>query len=149
MGGWIALLLARQMPEHIAGIIGIAAAPDFTEDKMWAEFTDHQKSELLKAGSVAVPSDYSDEPYIITRKLIEDGRDNLVLRDPLRLDFPLYLLHGTADTDVAVSVPLRILDHVEAADASLLLIKDADHRFSSDENLDLITETLDRLLGRL
>ena len=145
MGGWISLLVARAMPERIAGLVTIAAAPDFTEDSMWANFTDAQKT-ALAAGQVALPSDYGD-PYIITKRLIEDGRDHLVLRDPLSLPFPVRFLQGTADKDVAMSVALRLLDHADGPDMRLTLVDGADHRFSNDENLDLITQTVGALAG--
>lgn len=145
MGGWISLLLAKRMPERVAGLIGIAAAPDFTEDSMWDGFNADQRRELVKTGQVALPSDYSDEPYIITRRLIEDGRTQLVLRDPLRLPFPVRLLHGTDDADVAVSVPLRLIAHAECADMQLTLIKGADHRLSTEANLAQLIETVETL----
>ncbi|MEM6354793.1 MAG: alpha/beta hydrolase [Pseudomonadota bacterium] len=145
MGGWIALLLARAMPEKVAAIVGIAAAPDFTEDSMWAAFGAEERAALATEGQVALPSDYSDEPYVITRRLIEDGRRNLVLRNPLPLPFPVRLLHGTADTDVPVARGLALLDHMDCADARLTLVKDADHRFSGPTELDLITATIEGL----
>ncbi len=140
MGGWIALLLARALPARVAGLVGIAAAPDFTEDSMWQGFDAAQKQTLMEEGQVALPSDYSDDPYIITRRLIEDGRNQLVLRDPLPLPMPVRLLHGTADADVALSVPLRLIEHATALDMCLTLVKGADHRFSTPEALAL-TET--------
>ena len=88
MGGWISLLAARAMPERIAALVTIAAAPDFTEDSMWAGFSDAQRTELSETGRVALPSAYSDAPYVITRRLIEEGRENLVLRSPLPCRFP-------------------------------------------------------------
>ncbi|MFV2053557.1 alpha/beta hydrolase [Aliiroseovarius sp. YM-037] len=138
MGGWIALLVCRAMSERVAGLVGIAAAPDFTEDSMWAGFDDAQRAALAEVGQVELPSDYSDEPYIITRRLIEEGRDQLVLRDPLPLPFPVRLLQGTADEDVELSVALRLLDHAEGDDIRLTLVKSADHRFSDDACLRLI-----------
>ncbi len=149
MGGWIALLLARGMPERVAGLVGIAAAPDFTEDSMWAEFDAGQRARLMETGRLELPSDYSDDPYVITRRLIVDGREQLVLRAPLRLHCPVRLLHGTADADVALSVPLRLIEHAEAADMRLTLVKGADHRFSTPENLDLITATVEDVLARV
>jgi len=137
MGGWIALLLAKRIPERIAGLVGIAAAPDFTEDSMWAGFSETQKVRLAQTGQVALPSDYG-EPYIITKKLIEDGRDRLVLRDPLALPFPVRLLQGTADEDVEMSVALRLLDHADGDDIQLTFVKGADHRFSTPECLALV-----------
>lgn len=146
MGGWIALLLARQAPGRIAGLVGIAAAPDFTEDSMWAGMDPQQRSAFEADGHIELPSEYSDEPYMITRKLIEDGRENLVLRGPLVLPFPVRLLHGTADRDVAQTVPLALLAHASGSDMRLTLVKDADHRFSASENLALIASTLKELL---
>ncbi|MEO0702844.1 MAG: alpha/beta hydrolase [Pseudomonadota bacterium] len=148
MGGWIALLVARAMPDRVAGLVGIAAAPDFTEDSMWAGFTDAEKARLTEQGRVEQPSDYSDEPYIITRRLIEEGRDQLVLRAPLPAPFPVRLLHGTADTDVALSVPLRLIDHIDSPDARLTLVKDADHRFSDPDQLDLIVDAIGQVTAR-
>jgi pimeloyl-ACP methyl ester carboxylesterase len=145
MGGWIALLVARALPERVAGLVGIAAAPDFTEDGMWADFDDEQRRELMENGQVALPSDYSDEPYIVTRRLIEDGRDHLVLRTPLKLPVPVRLLQGSADTDVPLQVALRLFEHAECPDLRLTLVKDADHRFSDERCLALIARTLEDL----
>lgn len=147
MGGWIALLLARRFPERVAGLVGIAAAPDFTEDSMWSGFTEVQRQALLVDGRVALPSAYSDEPYVVTRRLIEEGRANLVLREPLRIGAPVRLLQGTADEDVDRSVALRLLDHIEGPDVRLTLVKGADHRFSAPRELALIGRTLDALAG--
>lgn len=145
MGGWIALLLAREMPHRIAGLVGIAAAPDFTEDSMWAGFSEAQRRALLEAGRVELPSDYDDGPYVITRRLIETGREALVLRDPLPLPFPSRFLQGTADADVELSVALRLLDHASGPDIRLTLVKGADHRFSSPACLALIEATVAEL----
>lgn len=148
MGGWIALLVARAMPEKVAGLVGIAAAPDFTEDSMWEGFDAAQKTEMAENGRVELPSDYDDGPYVITRKLIEDGRENLVLRSPLALPFPTRFLQGTADVDVEVSVAMRLLEHVEGEDIRLTLVKGADHRFSTPECLYLIAKTCEKVIAR-
>jgi len=149
MGGWIALLLARRMPEKVAALVGIAAAPDFTEDMMWAEFTADQRAELMRAGRVALPSDYSDEPYLITRRLIEDGRENLVLRAPLPLPFPVRLLQGTEDADVPQAVALRLLAHLDSPDARLQLVKGADHRFSEPREIAIIRAAIEEVSAAL
>lgn len=146
MGGWIALLLARRIPDRIAGLIGIAAAPDFTEDSMWAGFDADQRHELQTKGRVNLPSDYADAPYTITRRLIEDGRQHLTLRTPLHLPFPVRLLQGTNDTDVPPAVALRLMDHATAPDLTLTLVKGADHRFSTPDCLHLIVQALDNIL---
>ncbi len=147
MGGWQALLLARAIPERIAGMVTIAAAPDFTEDGYWASFTDAQKAELAEKGFVAIPSDY-DEDYIISKRLIEEGRDRLVLRNPLRLDFPVRFLQGTNDTAVPTQTAVRLLNHVEGDDIRLTLVKGADHRFSDPDCLVLIEKSLEKVLSR-
>ncbi|MCB1338032.1 MAG: alpha/beta hydrolase [Maritimibacter sp.] len=147
MGGWIAALIARDEPGRIAGLVGIAAAPDFTEDSMWRDFTDEERARLMAEGQVALPSEYGD-PYPITRRLIEDGRRNLVLRTPLRIDAPVRLLQGTADADVERGVALGMLDHIEGSDVRLTLVKHADHRFSSPEALALVVASIEDVLGQ-
>jgi pimeloyl-ACP methyl ester carboxylesterase len=144
MGGWIALLLAGRIGE-LAGLVGIAAAPDFTEDLMWAQFDADQRRALMERGVVEEPSDYSDEPDLITRRLIEEGRERLVLRSPLRLPCPVRLLHGTEDADVPVEVALRLLAHTEAVDMRLTLVKGADHRFSSPDCLEMIVAAVEEV----
>jgi len=148
MGGWISLLLARAMPDRVAGLVTIAAAPDFTEDGMWAGFSDDQRAALEAEGRVALPSDYG-EPYIITRRLIEEGRSRLVLRDPLDLPFPVRFLQGTADADVDMSVALRLLDHATGPDMRLTLVDGADHRFSDPDCLALIEASVEEVIARV
>lgn len=146
MGGWISLLLARDLPSHVVGLVLIAAAPDFTE-RMWdEEFSTADRTRLVEEGVFLRPSDYSDDPYPITHRLIEDGRKNLVLQRPLNLPFPVRLLQGTADSDVPPSVALGLLDHIESPDMRLTLVKGADHRFSSPDCLDLITGSVEDTL---
>ena len=147
MGGWQALLLARRLPERIAGLVTIAAAPDFTEDGYWASFTDAQKQQLDTEGQVELPSDYM-EPYVITRRMIEDGRDQLVLRSALNLPFPTRFLQGTADTAVSVATAVRLLEHAQGPDMELKLVKDADHRFSDDKCLKLMVDALTEVLTK-
>lgn len=144
MGGWIALQIARAMPERIAGLVGIAAAPDFTEDGFWAGFDEAQKAELEREGRVALPSDYG-EPYIITKRLIEEGRTRLVLRSPLNLPFTVHFLQGTQDTSVSTQVALRLLDHATSPDMRLTLIDGADHSFSSEVCLTAILHAIDEV----
>lgn len=147
MGGWISLLLCKRLPERVAGLVTIAAAPDFTEDSMWTNFDAAQRAEL-ETGQVALPSDYGD-PYIITKRLIEDGRDHLVLRNPLSLPFPVRFLQGTHDADVEMSVALALLAHAEGPDMQLRLLKDGDHRFSDPDALRMIEHALSDVLERV
>lgn len=146
MGGWIALLVARTMPERVAGLVTIAAAPDFTEDSMWDGFDAAQRATLEHEGQIALPSEYG-EPLVITRRLIADGRAHLVLRDPLALPFPVRMLQGTADADVDMAVALRLLDHAQGDDMRLTLVKGADHRFSDAACLEMIAAAVAEVSG--
>ena len=145
MGGWIALQIARALPDRVKGLVGIAPAPDFTEDSMWAGFSEAQRVALMDQGRIVIPSDYSEDGYPITRRLIEDGRQRLVLRTPLPLPFPVRILQGTADTDVPVSVALRLMDHADCPDLRLTLVKGADHRFSTPECLAMIAAAVNEV----
>ncbi|MCF3596020.1 alpha/beta hydrolase [Rhodobacteraceae bacterium LMO-12] len=146
MGGWQALLLARALPERIAGMVTIAAAPDFTEDGYWADFSEAQKRALEEVGHVELPSDYM-EPYVITKRMIEDGRERLVLRAPLALRFPVRFLQGTADTAVSVATAVRLLEHAEGPDMRLTLVKDANHRFSDETCLGLVEAAVEDVIA--
>ncbi|WP_299865087.1 alpha/beta hydrolase [uncultured Roseobacter sp.] len=141
MGGWQALLLARRIPDRLAGLVTIAAAPDFTEDSYWAGFSEAQRQQVMAQGQVEIPSDYM-EPYIVTRRMIEDGRRNLVLRAPLDLPFPVRCLQGTADTAVSTETALRLMEHATCPDMRLTFVKDADHRFSDGPCLGLIEDAI-------
>ncbi|WP_299150423.1 alpha/beta hydrolase [uncultured Tateyamaria sp.] len=145
MGGWQALLFARDHPGRVAGLVTIAAAPDFTEDGYWASFTDAQKQALARDGRVEMPSDYM-EPYIITQRLIEDGRNRLVLRAPLPLPFAVRCLQGTDDTAVSTETAVRLLNHADSPDMRLLLVRGADHRFSDGPCLGLIEDAVEQVL---
>lgn len=147
MGGWISLLTARIIPERIHAMVTIAAAPDFTENGFWPSFSEVQRSELMEAGRLELPSEYSDEPYVITRRLIEDGRNQQVLTQPLHLQFPVRFLQGTADEDVPMDWALNLMAHASGDDLRLTLVKGADHRFSSPECLALIEATLAEVLA--
>jgi len=147
MGGWIALLLARARPERLAGFIGIAAAPDFTEDLMWADFDDDIKAQIMDDGVYLEPSEYSDEPTPITRALIEDGRNQLVLRSPLALSVPVRLVQGMQDPEVPWQTAIKLAEHIDGDDVDVVLRKAGDHRMSSDEDLQQLASVLDSLLG--
>ena len=148
MGGWISLLLARSLPERVAGLVTVAAAPDFTERGFWAGFSDLERAKLMREGRILRPSDYGDA-YVITRKLIEDGRNHLLLEAPLELPFPVRMLQGTADTDVPVAWATDLIAHASGEDMRLTLVKGADHRFSDGECLGLIAAAVDEVLARL
>ncbi len=148
MGGWIALLAARAMPARVAGLVGVAAAPDFTEDGLWADFTTAEREALMRDGRVERPSPYSDAPDVYTRRLIADGREQLVLRTPLSLPFPVRLLQGTADAEVPARVALALTEHADCDDLRLTLVKGADHRFSTPDCLELIETAIAEVRAR-
>ena len=135
MGGWVALRLAQMMPERVAGLVGIAVAPDFTERSLWAGMGPAEREELEATGRLERPSPYSEEPYIFTNKLIETGRDNLVLDKALPLPFPVRLFYGTADDAVPIATQMDLLAVAQCSDLTLTLVHNADHRLSEPTDL--------------
>ncbi len=146
MGGWIALLLARRMPERLHALIGIAPAPDFTRALMWPSFSASDQAALLRDGMVLRPSEYGD-PYPITRRLIEDGDRHLVLDAGLAIAAPVRILQGMRDPDVPWRHALRLVDAIAGEDVRLTLIKDGDHRLSRPEDLALLERSVAACLG--
>ncbi|HEY3847370.1 MAG TPA: alpha/beta hydrolase [Acetobacteraceae bacterium] len=145
MGGWIALHCALARRDRIAALVGIAAAPDFTETLMSQALSFVQRSRLMRDGVIHLPSLYGD-PTPITRALIEDGRNRLLLSAPIALDCPVRLLHGQADPDVPWEMALRIAARITSADVLVTLVKDGDHRLSRPQDLALLRRTLSPLL---
>ncbi len=145
MGGWIALLVALARQESAAAIVGIAPAPDFTEDLMWEAMAPAERKKLLNEGHILVPNPYG-APYPVARALIEEGRQHLLLRDEIALECPVRLLHGLTDRDVPWETSLRIARRLRGGDVRLCLVKDGDHRLSRPEDLLLLEQTLGALL---
>lgn len=135
MGGWLMLLVALARPERVAGLVGIAAAPDFTEELVWNAYSPEEQARLLRDGRIEEPSPYGTAPYVFTRKLIEDGRAHRMLGGPIAIDVPVRLVHGMADRDVPYAYSLRLADTLASADVAVTLIKDGDHRLSRDGDL--------------
>jgi pimeloyl-ACP methyl ester carboxylesterase len=148
MGGWIMLLAARARPERIYALVGIAAAPDATEDLLWRRLNAAQRRELLASGSVTVPSEYDPAGYTYHLDLIEDGRRHLVLRAPLALDCPVRLLHGLRDASVPWQTSLHLARQLAGRDVCVTLVKDGDHRLSTAADLARLAATLDEVVGR-
>lgn len=147
MGGWIALLVALARKDRLAGLIGLAAAPDFTQRLMWDQFTDDQRTAIDTDGFVDLPSDYDDEPYRITKGLIEDGRNHLLMDAEIDLDVPVRLIHGQKDQDVPCQISFDIMDKISGGDVEVALVKDGVHNLSEPDDLRRMTMTLDRILG--
>ncbi len=149
MGGWIMLLVALARPERVAGLVGIASAPDFTESLIWEQMPPDQRQALMEAGRLETPSDYSEEPYVITRHLIEEGRNHLLLHAPINITCPVRLLHGLEDADVPYECSLSLLDALKSEDVQVTLVKGGDHRLSEPSQLALLDATLDRLMAQV
>lgn len=142
MGGWIMLLLALQRPERVAGLVGIAAAPDFTEDLIWPELPPPRQREMVERGVIYEPSDYGPSvPY--TYKLVEEGRKHLLLRGPIAINAPVRLIQGMQDKDVPWQTAPRIAEKLTGNDVRVILIKDGEHRLSREEDLKLLWEAVE------
>lgn len=141
MGGWLMLLVALARKERVAGLLGIAAAPDFTE---WG-FTDADKATLRREGRLEEPSAYADEPYVTTLGFWESGQANRLLDAPIALDCPVRLLHGQRDADVPWEVALRLAAALRSGDVQTVLVKEGDHRLSREADIALLLATLGRL----
>ncbi len=149
MGGWIMMLAALKLGRRIAGLLGLAAAPDFTEDLIRGELQDDHRAALERDGFFAFPSDYGEQPYIITKGLIEDGRNNLLLHDTIPLAMPVRLIQGLKDNDVPWRTALRLQQQLLSDDVEVTLVKNGDHRLSAAADLDRLTRTLGRLIDQL
>ncbi len=145
MGGWIMLNLVQHLHDRLVGLVGIAAAPDFTQELIWSELSVADQATLKRDGRLLRPSRYSPEPDILTLKLIEEGAQHLVLDKPLDLPCPLHLLHGIADPEVPWQFSQRILDHVSAPEATLTLVKDGDHRLSQPSDIQRLTAIVEKI----
>jgi len=144
MGGWIALLLARDMAPHLAGFVGIAAAPDFSEDLIRATLTPQQSLTLDREGIVLLPNPYG-EPTPITRDFLEDGTQHLVLPSKIGIFAPVRLIHGQRDAEVPWRTSLHLAEQIEGEDVQVTLVKDGEHRLSRDRDLVLIDDVCARL----
>lgn len=149
MGGWNMLLSALKRPERIKGLLGLAAAPDFTEDLMRQDLNADQLSALKAQGHIEIACDYGDDPYVISQKLLDDGQKNLLLRDPLNLNIPVRLIHGMQDDDVPWQTALKLQDVLQSDDVEITFVKNGDHRLSEPHHLDRLCATLDRLLQQV
>ena len=147
MGGWIMLLAALARRERIAALVGIAGAPDFTEELLWPRLTPLEREEISERGSVVLPTPFDPGGYLYTRALIEDGKRHLLLRGPIALDMPVRLLHGLRDASVPWQLSLRLAERLTSYDVAVTLIKDGEHRLSREPDLARLAQTLDALLG--
>ena len=150
MGGWIALLAARELgrrgeTDRLGGMVLIAPALDFTEALMWAQFTPAIRAEIETSGRWMRPSDYAPAPYPITRALIEDGRKHLMLDSEIRSFCPVHILQGMRDPDVPWQHAMLLVEHLAADPVSVTLVKDGDHRLSREEDLERLIRAVDAI----
>ncbi|RST88455.1 alpha/beta hydrolase [Aquibium carbonis] len=153
MGAWIALRMAQDLSRRgqtgrIAGMLLIAPAPDFTVELMEPHLTRAQLDDLETKGYFEETSDYSPEPNIYTRALIEDGRANRVMAGVIETHCPVIILQGMKDPDVPFQHARKLMEHLPADDVSLTLIPDGDHRLSREEDIALILKAAQELLAR-
>ncbi len=142
MGGWIAALAALRREGRINGVVFIAPAPDFTEVLLWNELTGPERETLLRDGRLVEHSAYSDEPTIITLKLIEDGRRHLILGGEIAIHAPVRILQGMADPDIPWRHALRLVDRLASEDVELTLLKAGDHRLSKPHEIGKIIDAV-------
>ena len=151
MGGWLALLLARALAEtgeenRIAGMVLIAPAVDFTQALMWPNLSEEARREIETTGRWLRPSQYSPDPYPITRALIEDGKKHLLFDTTIRTHGPVHILQGMLDPDVPWKHALAVVEHLADDPAVLSFIRDGDHRLSRDEDIARLISAVDSVI---
>jgi pimeloyl-ACP methyl ester carboxylesterase len=155
MGGWIALLLARELKRRavknpkatLAGIVLIAPAVDFTQALMWERFTPAIKKEIEETGAWTRPSEYDPAGYRITKQLIEEGRNHLLLGGMIETGCPVRILQGSLDPDVPWQHAVELVSRLAQDDVVLTMIKDGDHRLSRPEDLERLMKVVEELAG--
>jgi len=147
MGAWIMLLAARRLGARVRALVGISSAPDFTEELIHAQLTGPQKAELNKAGRLERASEYDQGPNVVTLRMLEDGREHLLLGEMIPVECPVRLIHGLRDRDVPWEISLRLCDRLDAEDVQVTLVKDGDHRLAEPANLNLLVSVLDNVLS--
>jgi len=148
MGGWIMLLAALARPGRVGGLLGIAPAPDFTEDLLWPGLSPDEQAAVAREGVCFQPNPYGAS-LPITRHLIEEGRAHLLLREPIPLACPLRILQGMQDDEVPWRRALTLAETIQATDVEVTLIKDGDHRLSDGPDLDRLRAQTGRLLDHV
>ncbi len=149
LGGWIMLLAALARPGRVRGLVGVAAAPDFTEDLIWAQLPEEGRRRLEEEGVWHRPSAYGEAPYPITRRLIEEARRHLLLRGPIGIACPVRLIHGLEDEDVPWEVSLRLCRALAGGDVTLALVKGGGHRLSEPADLERLAAAVEGLCRRV
>ena len=137
----------RSAKDRVAGLVGIAAAPDFTEHLIWQTLDDAQQAKMISDGFIAVDNPYSEDDVIYTHKLVVDGRDNLVLGSKIALDVPVFLHQGMCDEEVPFNTAFDIASCLDSTQIQIILDKGAGHRYSEAAQLDALIASLDQIYG--
>ncbi len=149
MGGWIGLLCAIELKARVKGYVGLAAAPDFTKELCWDQYSDEIKETLRRDGVYYEPCDYGDEPYAMTMTLLQEGDDHLIMDKAIDLDCPVRLVHGMKDTDVPPTTAQRISNQLKSEDVVTTYVKNGDHRLSTDADLKRLCQIVKEISGLL
>lgn len=149
LGGWLMTLAAVARPQQVQGLVGVAAAPDFTEDLILPGLSAAQRAELEETGTTRLPSAYDPVPTPVTRALLEDGRRHLVLRASIPFRGPVRLLHGLSDHEVPWSRSQVLLERLESTDGALTLVKGGDHRLSSPPDLARLCQAVEAVCAAI
>lgn len=154
MGAWIALRMAQELRkagegDRLAGLILLAPAPDFTRELVEPKLTEAQRRALDENGFFEEPSEYSDQPYMYTRALIEDGANNLVMSGPIDTHCPVQIIQGVADPDVPFAHALKLASLMPSDDVTLSLVPDGDHRLSRPQDLEMLTLAVEAMIERI
>ncbi|WP_286829463.1 MULTISPECIES: alpha/beta fold hydrolase [Kordiimonas] len=148
MGGWVSLLAAKARPGRVKGLVGIAAAPDFTVWH-WDAMSAEDQQTIIEEGRLEVYSDYGPDPYVFTKELFDDGWQNRINNGPIHLDIPVRLIQGTADADVPWQTALKIADNITGEDTEVILVPGGDHRLSRDVDLKRLVRVTDSLIAEV
>ena len=141
MGGWLMLLVAEALSDQVKAMVGIAAAPDFTD---W-DFDEADRATIVAVGCIERPSDYGYDPMVITQGFWQSGQDNLRLTGKVAIDCPVRLIHGQSDPDVPWETSLKLAEALRSSDVQTILVKDGDHRLSRDQDIALLIDTVIKL----
>ena len=148
LGGWLMMLVARVRSERLQGLIGIAAAPDFTQRLIWDTLTPAQRISMQKDGQIALPNPYAPEDVIYPYQLITEARNHLVLESKTVLNCPVRLLHGEQDEEVPPDTANQIRQSIESPDIEVIFKPNAGHRFSAPDEIDLLLSCLDEMVTK-
>ena len=131
MGGWLMTLAALARPERVRALIGVASAPDFTEELIWATLNESQRKDFIRQGIIQAPSQYEEQGFPITLQLVEEGRNHLVLNKSIDIHCPVHLIHGAADVEVPWTFSNRLAQRIKSPEVTLTLVKNGDHRLNA------------------